>query len=349
MERGPAAPGRIEYFDALRVFASFAVMALHLAAQHWADVGVDSPAWRVLSGWNSAVRWCVPVFAMISGALFLERPVSPKKLYGGHVARMAAAFAFWSLIYALIGARRYGFSLSRFGSELLIGHYHLWFLYMIAGLYLLVPLLYRIVQSERLGRYFLLLAFVFAFVLPELVSLLALYLPGLANAVSTALAFADLRPVMGYSGYFVLGCYLNRRTLNRGEELAIYALGLLGFAATIFGTWAVSLRTGAPSTLLYGNCSCTVNVLFESAAVFTLFKQRVRHVSIWLRALSGASFGAYLIHALILDTLQFRFDVDTLSFTPYLSVPLLALAVFLMSYAASLLLRKIPLVRNWIL
>ena len=80
MEPGIEKTQRVVYFDALRVFASLAVMVLHLAAQHWADVPVDSGAWRAFNGWNSAVRWCVPVFVMISGALFLERPIPLKKL-----------------------------------------------------------------------------------------------------------------------------------------------------------------------------------------------------------------------------------------------------------------------------
>ncbi|MBQ7713783.1 MAG: acyltransferase family protein [Oscillospiraceae bacterium] len=338
--------GRVEYFDALRVFASFAVMTLHLAAQHWADTDVSGAAWQAFNGWNSLVRWCVPVFVMISGALFLERPVGLKKLYGKHVARMAAAFVFWSAVYALVDLRRYALTRRQLAYELLHGHYHMWFLYMIAGLYLLVPLLRQLVQSERLGRYFLLLALVFGFTLPELTSLLALRGSYLGGELQSVLATVDLRFVMGFSGYFVLGYFLSRRDLSRREEYAVYALGVLGFAATALGTRALSLRAAAPEGLLYGYC--TVNVLCEAAAVFTLFKQRVRRSPRWLRAFSDASFGAYLVHALLIDTLQVRLGVDTLSVSPALSVPLLAAAVFAGAYGAALLLKRAPFVRNWL-
>lgn len=347
MEPGIEKTQRVVYFDALRVFASFAVMLLHLAAQHWADVPVDGEVWRAFNVWDALVRWCVPVFVMISGALFLARPIPLRKLYGKHIARIAAAFVFWSGLYALVSARRYDMTVPQLVVEWIQGHYHLWFLYMIAGLYLVTPLLYRLTQSEESARYFLLLAFVFGFLLPELLPLLALHSPRLGGALNAALGYADLRFVGGFSGYFVLGHRLNRRTLNRREETAIYVLGVLGLLFTALGTRALSVHTGASNSLLYGYC--TVNVLAEAAAVFTLFKQHVRSTSRLLGALSGASFGAYLIHALFLDTLQFRFDVDTLSFPAQLSVPLLAAAVFVLSYAASYLLGKVPLIKDYLI
>ena len=338
---------RVLYFDALRVFASLAVMVLHLAAQHWADADIGGAAWRAFNGWNAAVRWCVPVFVMISGALFLERPVPLKKLYGRHVLRIAVAFVFWSGVYALVSFRRYGLSQQQFTAEWLQGHYHLWFLYMIAGLYLVTPLLRALIRSEALLRYFLLLSLIFCFALPEFASLLTLYLPILGSALNVALGYADLRFVMGFSGYFVLGYYLNRRALSGREEAAIYTLGILGFLFTLLGTQVISNRTGAANVLLYGYC--TVNVLCEAAAVFTLFKQHCNVGSRLLGALSAASFGAYLIHALVIDTLQFRFGIDTLSMPPLLSVPALAVVTFAVAYALALVLRKIPVVRDYLL
>lgn len=346
MGQGTAKPQRVVYFDALRVFASLAVMVLHLAAQHWADVPVDSGAWRAFNGWNSAVRWCVPVFVMISGALFLERPIPLKKLYGKHLVRIAVAFVFWSGLYALVNLRRYELPALKFAVEWIQGHYHLWFLFMIAGLYLVTPLLRQLVREEALARLFLLLALVFGFLLPELFSLLKPYFPTIGAALGTSLSYADLRFVGGFSGYFVLGYWLNRRVLSRREEAAIYALGILGFAFTALGTQVLSNRTGAANSLLYGYC--TVNVLAEAAAVFTLFKQHCHVSSRMVNALSAASFGAYLVHALFIDTLQFRFGVDTLSLSPALSVPLLAAVVFALAYGASFVLGKLPLVRDYL-
>lgn len=70
------APRRVIYFDVLRIVAIFVVVAVHLSAMHWADVDVNSRAWFAFNLYCTAGKWSVPIFVMISGALFLGREVS---------------------------------------------------------------------------------------------------------------------------------------------------------------------------------------------------------------------------------------------------------------------------------
>ena len=67
---------RVIYFDILRIVAIFFVVFVHLAAQHWADVDVSSRAWFAFNLYCTTGKWSVPIFVMISGALFLGRDVS---------------------------------------------------------------------------------------------------------------------------------------------------------------------------------------------------------------------------------------------------------------------------------
>ena len=160
---------RVIYFDILRIVAIFFVVFVHLAAQHWADVDVSSRAWFAFNLYCTTGKWSVPIFVMISGALFLGRDVSISSILKKNVARIATVFLFWSGCYALIDLVFRHAPLSVVLSQFITGHYHLWFLYMIVGLYLLIPLLRPIAQSETLMRYFLLLALIFTFLLPQLV------------------------------------------------------------------------------------------------------------------------------------------------------------------------------------
>ena len=50
----------------------------------------------------------------------------------------------------------------------------MWFLFMIVGLYLIVPFLRPIVRDEKLLRYFLLLTLIFTFLLPQIASAVSL-------------------------------------------------------------------------------------------------------------------------------------------------------------------------------
>ena len=61
----------ILYFDLLRILATFAVIFLHVSA---CGFGRDylSCNWIVSVVYDGMVRWCVPIFVMLSGALFLD-------------------------------------------------------------------------------------------------------------------------------------------------------------------------------------------------------------------------------------------------------------------------------------
>ncbi len=62
---------RVIYFDILRIVAIFFVVFVHLSAQHWADVDVIHEPGLPSTSTTVPPQWSVPIFVMISGALFL--------------------------------------------------------------------------------------------------------------------------------------------------------------------------------------------------------------------------------------------------------------------------------------
>ena len=133
-----SAQTRIVYFDYLRLFAMFAVMVLHVAAQNWYLTPVDTFEWQTFNVFDSLMRWGVPVFVMISGALFLGKEHQIKKIFKKNILRLVVALFFWSIIYALW--QRFVTNEITSSEDFLIavvnGHAHLWFIYMIIGLYI---------------------------------------------------------------------------------------------------------------------------------------------------------------------------------------------------------------------
>lgn len=68
--------------DLIRIVAVFAVIVLHAAAAgFYGRFAVDSNLFQVCNFYNSLVRFCVPVFIMISGRYLLDenREYSLKK------------------------------------------------------------------------------------------------------------------------------------------------------------------------------------------------------------------------------------------------------------------------------
>ena len=345
---------RTVYFDYLRIIAVFAVILSHVAAQNWGNLSVDSPEWQALNFYDAAGRWSVPAFVMISGALFLGKELSIRKLFAKNLLRIVAAFVFWSVVYAVwtnivINGNDNWKKLLR---RIILGHYHLWFLYMIAGLYLIVPLLSKIAEDKKTAWYFVAGSFVFSVLIPQCTQLVGVRHTEIADVIGRVLTKLDVHLLLGYSGYFVLGHLLHELDIKRKYRTVLYLLGILGLAFTIAATSFLSLKAQSPVREVYGEF--TVNVCLTSIAAFVFAK------SCWnkppsseggrkrLVYLSKCSFGVYLLHPLFMEALDHFLGVNTLSFRPIASVPLLAAGVFSLAMLLSAMLNRIPGLKNWI-
>src|SRR5262245_62050636 len=98
----PSAPVRDIRLDALRVVAAFGVVWLHVSAAAVRVMpDVRSATWWMGNVADAAVRWSIPVFVMISGALMLAYPSEkdPLGFYKRRGARLLAPLVFWTIFY----------------------------------------------------------------------------------------------------------------------------------------------------------------------------------------------------------------------------------------------------------
>ncbi|MBQ8288059.1 MAG: acyltransferase family protein [Clostridia bacterium] len=335
----------IPYFDVLRIIAALAVVMIHVSAIEWKAAEVTSSDWMAANFFDSLARFAVPVFVMISGALFLGGRQTTGQIWKRSILRVTIAFAFWSAAYAVYHYIKWD-DLGHALRELVEGHYHLWYIPMLVGLYALTPLFRKIVESQSLTRYFLVLALVLGFVLPQLADTVSLFSKEWGQSVSQLLG--DFHLSVGYVFYYILGYVLSQREIPKKAERLIYLLGGIGLLITLAGTAVASVYAGAAQLLFYEKFS--VNVLLYSVALFVFAKEHFRfdlseRAQRVLRRLSKCSFGVYLVHAMILEYSQ---ELTGTLFTPWLWIPLLTFAVFTVSYLISGLLNLIPAVRKYI-
>jgi len=340
---------RIISFDYLRVLSTLAVIVLHVAVQNWRETDVNGYAWQTFNFFDGISRWAVPIFIMISGVLFLNREVSLKKIFSKYILRMVVAYVFWSFFYMIFEEGTKFEKLNIF----LQGHYHMWFILMIIGLYMLLPIIKPITENKRRTVYFIALSLFFAIVFPTVKLLVNDFCSKrvieIVTSVSVCIDDMKMHTVLGYSGYFVLGYYLNSIDLKKHHRLIIYALGILGFVATVVLDLTIALKNQSFCSRYYGYF--TLNVFLEALAVFTWFKYAKFNMNIlnrFVRKLSKYSFGAYLIHAFIIEQLEIRFSINTLSFDPVLSVISISLFVAVISFAVSAVLNNIPIVKKYL-
>lgn len=143
------------YAEWLRILAAFSVVFQHTVTSAWYSVPVDSCNFSFLNFLNSLSRFGVGVFVMISGAFMLspKYPHPPQKIFKHNLPKIFTLLIFWILFYGTLDAFDKGASIFELlATPLLIftkPHTHLWFLYVIAGLYILTPPLRIFTQYAR--------------------------------------------------------------------------------------------------------------------------------------------------------------------------------------------------------
>ena len=342
---------RIYYLDLLRVIACFSVIMIHSSAFYVVrDIGSINFWFGTLL--NSLSRIAVPLFVMVSGALMLDESYafSIQKL-AKHVKKMLLFFVFWSAFYCVIfdiASKVFNhqpFDLYGLFLSFVRGYTHLWFVPMIIGLYLIVPLLRLWVKDEnkKAVEYYLLLSFLFTFLLPQIVEI--------GNNYGYSLGWLDsiisglkLQYVGGFTLYYILGWYLRQYEVK--NKTALYILGIIGVTMSLFGTYLLSSTTGKEIQL----CSnISVNVLFQSVAVFVYVKANwsgPNHGSTtWVDTVAMHSLGIYAIHMVIVK-IMYKVLIFTGINSAIISIPLVFLCSFGIAFLGAVIFSRIPVLKK---
>ncbi len=341
-------PVTIDWISNLRVLALFAVIVLHAASPLLMNFKTAPLTdWFAADLYNALTRFAVPVFVMISGALQLRREYELGDFLKKRFTRVLWPFLIWSLVY--VAYSWYDEELPFYGNiwrdTLTVLHqlrngayYHLWYVYMLVGLYLVIPVIGKFVRNatEVEIRYFLIVWFmVIAFSQPYLND----YWP-----------LIDVKYFSGYIGYLVLGYYLANidlsRTLPKTSMILFYLLCLISITV---GTYLITNRTKEISTVLYEPLGPFV--IFYASGVFLLARVIVFHLPerlVKLRdLLSNLSLGIYLCHALFLSRLD-DWGLSSKLGNPFYSIPLTALVCLILSFMVIYMLSKIPVIGKYI-
>ena len=340
---------RIIQFDALRVIAALAVVWLHTSAQRFFDC-YPSIEWDARNFYDSMVRWAVPIFVMISGALFLnpEKKIGIKELYTKYIMRVVLIFIFWSIVYGVYDGISEK-SLVSLVVRMVQGPLHFWFLKMIIGLYICVPILRVIVKDKKLEQYFICLSLVTAFIIPMLFPLIG-YFSGFAR--DFAVKYYDefgIKIALGHTGYFVLGHYLTHNAVSERVKKGIYVLGIMSIGVVCVLTYIASNYNGEPYEFLYENIN--LFTLFEALALFIVIKEQ--HISpkyhLALINASKLSLGVYIIHPLVMSLVFDFWKIDSASLNPLYFIPVYAFAIFAISYLLTFVLNRIPIIKKFMM
>lgn len=333
----------LEWISNLRFLALIAVIILHTTSVLLMQYGkVPLGDWLIADAFNAMVRFAVPVFVMITGALNLGKEYELSDFLKRRLLRIVTPFIFWSLVY--VGYSWYNedivFNKDTWGNIKLVLHqlkygssYHLWYVYMLIGLYLIIPVIGKFVRaaSNKELIYFLI---VWIIVITFNQPYLNRYKPQI-----------ELRYFEGYLGYLVLGYYLTRININiRRFNLLMLCVFILMVVLITVCTYLITKNGYTTTTLFYEPLGPFAVVL--SGSMFLAIRYSKPHLPDWMqrvRDFTGQyAFGIYLSHALILYLLDLWFDITNKFANPLISIPSTALLCLALSTVLTWLLNKIP-------
>lgn len=319
----------IVWLDVVRFIAMFTVVCCHCADPFNFYPGTapnigEIKLWGAIYG--SVLRPCVPLFVMITGALLLPVRGDTSAFYKKRIARVLYPFFIWSVIYNLFPwiTGWLGFSpqiiLDFFpyaGEEVMRQSFsvavkyilnipfnfsilavHMWYIYLLIGLYLYLPIFSAWVEkaSERAKLMFL-LAWGVTLLLPYYYQFVSNYLWGTCSWNSFGMLYA----FAGFNGYLLLGHYLKNLEWSLKKTLAIgIPMFAAGYAVTFLGfrhITALPEYTDEMLELFFTYCS--LNVVMMTIPVFMLAKKVKVNSERMKKALANLTvcgFGIYMIH-----------------------------------------------------
>ncbi|MDB4922189.1 acyltransferase family protein [Mucilaginibacter sp.] len=345
-------PSRNYSLDLLRVIACYMVIQIHTGEFYYVGnqgVVLNTPDANIVGWYNSLCRICVPLFIMISG-FFLFPVNNTGTFFKKRLSRVAIPFVLWCIIYAFyyyfMGSADLNTTLINilkipvnYGVE--IGH--LWFVYMLLGLYLFAPILSPWIETaSRRGMEFYLMLWGIAFTLPYI----HLIFPKIWGE-----EYWNHTPMLyyfsGFLGYAVLANYIKKfhmqpRTWN---YVAGVTLIITGYAITAYGFLHGLLAEKYVNTLELTWGFETINVAMMTAGVFLLIKNiKIQNTALRLTRLiidvSAKSYGIYLCHIMVLNA--YHSFLDEYFTSAAIKMPLIALCTFITTYIIIKVLSYLP-------
>ncbi|MBX9448114.1 acyltransferase [Dickeya chrysanthemi] len=332
----------MEWLYIARIVSTFAVIVLHISAYTVSLAELGSFSWWAGNVYDSLARWCVPVFVMISGALLLA-PEKNENLSFFYKKRMSKVFyplVFWSVFFILWGigkAKLSGGGENDVLKNIINGrpYYHMWFLYMIIGLYIFTPLIRILVKnaSEENLLFFIFLMFAFC---------------SLSDAYNFSIGSNDflfISEFIYYLPYYISGYLIARKKSTRPSSHFLF-LFFISFSFTCISFYLLSIALGKENGLYFYNY-LSINVIVMSISFMWIFKNcHINHLYIEkLKSLADFSLGTYLIHPVFVELLYYLASKKWIEQSIF-AIPLISAIVFSCCIISVFLIKKVPYLRR---
>lgn len=370
---------RIVWLDVIRCVAMIMVIGVHCIDPFYISPTMraipEYTHWAAIYG--SLLRPSVPLFVMMTGLLLLPVKKQPLgKFYKKRIYRVLFPFLIWSVLYSMfpwvtgvlglpkeIIGNFFCYTQGQESQSLIdslkdvamipfnFSHKenHMWYIYLLIGLYLYMPFFSAWIENadRKTKRAFLLIWIISLFIpyLKEYVANCLFERSGYVFGTDTWNEFGLFYYFAGFNGYLLLGHYVKKG--NDWSLMKTFILCILMFAVGYYITY-----TGFSTTASNPNATetemelfftfCSPNVLLMTLATFLLLQKVVITNSTVIKVLANMTqcgFGIYMVHYFVVG--PFFLLIGPSSLPIPLQVPLMAICIFLCSWAFTALIYKL--------
>lgn len=336
------------YLDILNIVATFAVIWLHTSeyAFHFMPNDLN---WYLGVFIQVIFIWAVPIFFMISGANLLNyrERYDTKTFLKKRGARVLVPFLVWSVIWYAWNhfiLEMPDWSLSGLINGIEQDHIQpvFWFFYYIIPVYIAMPFLSILATKEnkKVVEYIILLYIIGTGIINYGYSLLHRHFSQLISNIPLALS-------MGM-GIFFVGWYLHNFKQTERQRHWVYGLSFLSVLFMFLLTVFLSIRHGETAREVYNIFSIGGFIL--PLGIWLFFQNRFPKTwqpnpktGQWLKRISGASLGVYVVHEFIIQIVTHFLHIKPDSLFHLLGLPLI---VWLICLIIILILKRVPVLNK---
>lgn len=352
----------IGWIDLLRVIACFLVVFSHCCDPFVAqfDNNRESFLTGVFSG--SFVRPCVPLFVMMTGVLLFPLRQGMKDFYVKRLGRISIPLIFWSIVLPVLffiymryvnpGTQNPAVAVDSYTPEQTLNKLYtfifnfnfdttpLWYLYMLAGLYLIMPVIsVWLEQASQKEIKLFLYVWGISLVLPyiKMVAPLLGYAGNYGNMGILGICdwndYGTFYYVSGFIGYLILAYYLVKYPLNWSWKKMLSVsipMFIVGFFITSVGY--ILTQKQFPGNYAYLEIVwyfAGINIFMMTFPVFIIVQKSEVASSRWMSRLASLTFGVYLCHFIFVEIAYDWFDTQRLSY--FVRIVCMAVAAFFIS------------------
>ncbi len=336
---------RIYYFDLLKVLGALAVVLIHVISEVYYTTDITSTNFKIMVILESLIRYAIPIYYMISGAIFLNEDfvIDNKKLYKKYILNLFLIYLFWNTSYTFLNElinNNIPFSINLILTSIkstILGHavFQFDFLLTILAFYVSLPILRLITKKKNKKEieYLLLILFIFNSLIPLINVYLGIVIKYFIFFTSVVI-------------FFILGYYLNTFEINKRITKYIYIASIISVILTIILTIKDTIKIGYPSELFFYYYSW--NILIPSIGIFLYFKNKFKNTKKKVKKLlTSTYFGIYLIHGFSLGVAKV-IGMYNINIPFILKILLITIFTYFLSFIASFIISKIPYVKKLI-